>query len=174
MIRPLTKEDFPAYYFIRRESLRQNPEAFYTRLADFDARPAEKEFRRFMFSVTQPDRFILGAFRPSGEVIGMTGFGRHQTPGFEHTGFIWGVFVLQEFRGQAIGRQLLIKTIELAGQMSDLREARLGVMGDNRPAINLYRQVGFVEFVPSSDDPMRSGSGDNEGVHFRFDLRKKD
>lgn len=165
-IRQMTKTDFPAYYFLRREALRQNPEAFYTRLADFDAQPQEKEQRRFLFSVNQPDRFILGAFQPPG-VVGMTGFGRHQSPGYEQFGFIWGVFVVETFRGHGIGQQLMEKGLALAQTLPNMTAVRLGVMGQNKPAIALYRQLGFVEFTPAPDDPMFSSTNDG-GLHFIY------
>lgn len=166
-IRHFSTDDFPDYYFIRREALRQNPEAFHTKLADFDAQPPEKEFRRFEISMRDPERFILGAFAAGGEVVGMSGFGRHKMPDFRNAGFIWGVFVSKKARGQGLGRRLLVNAIELAGHLPEVETVRLSVMHTNLPAIRLYEKVGFEVFDPELSDPILGGECSSE-VHMRI------
>ncbi len=171
MVRQLNMADFEVFYFIRREALRQNPEAFYTRLSDFDARPIEDEKRRFAISVSKADRFILGAFNKQEKIVGMTGFAQLHQSGYRHTGVIWGVFVSAEARGQGFGRQLMEEAIALARTMPGIGLARLSVIRENQAAILLYKQCGFKPFKPQAADPLLSGLCGSE-LHMQLDLKK--
>jgi ribosomal protein S18 acetylase RimI-like enzyme len=63
-------------------------------------------------------------------------------PGFTHGGTL-GMGVLQEWRGQGIGRRLLGECLAL-GRTAELERIELAVYADNNRAIRLYESMGFV------------------------------
>ena len=65
-----------------------------------------------------------------------------------------GLAVIPDYRGQGIGTRLLTQLLDTA--RGKFRAVSLSVRSDS-PAVNLYKQVGFVP-VPESDMPNRTGS----------------
>jgi PhnO protein len=61
----------------------------------------------------------------------------------DRKGFIEDWFVLEEFRGKGIGKQLLTKIIELFKQ-DGCTHLELSVYTQNREAITVYNQLGFI------------------------------
>ncbi|WII36557.1 GNAT family N-acetyltransferase [Paenibacillus thiaminolyticus] len=61
----------------------------------------------------------------------------------ETIGFIYELYVIQEFRGKGISKRLMKSAMEHL-QAEGYREVRLGVFAGNH-AIELYKQMGFTE-----------------------------
>lgn len=61
----------------------------------------------------------------------------------ETIGFIYELYVIQEFRGKGISKHLMRSAMEHL-QSEGYREIRLGVFAGNH-AIELYKQMGFTE-----------------------------
>lgn len=61
----------------------------------------------------------------------------------KHVGKI-GLSIKKEYRGEGIGKEMLVSLCELAKQM-DLRMVELGCFANNTSACALYKKVGFVE-----------------------------
>jgi hypothetical protein len=55
-----------------------------------------------------------------------------------------GMFVLKPYRRQGIGRQLLVWMLDWATEVG-LEKINLAVFTTNQPAIQLYKQFGFLE-----------------------------
>lgn len=55
------------------------------------------------------------------------------------------IYVLKEYKGRGIGKQLLGKTVEIA-KKAKLKNISLGVWEKNTEAIAFYRKHGFKEF----------------------------
>ncbi|WP_223789586.1 GNAT family N-acetyltransferase [Marinicella meishanensis] len=53
--------------------------------------------------------------------------------------------VSPKHRGQRLGEQLIEQLLRQGHQQLNLAEASLFVLNDNRPAMRLYRRMGFVE-----------------------------
>ena len=63
-----------------------------------------------------------------------------------HKGFIWGVFVYNEYRGKGIGKQLMDVCIEKASNLSGLQKILLGASHVSNAALSLYKKMGFKEY----------------------------
>ena len=74
-------------------------------------------------------------------IVGACDIQRYQLKGFSHAGQL-GMFVRQEWRGQGIGRRLLLAALAAAKQ-AGLEKIELQVFADNLPAIVLYESCGF-------------------------------
>src|SRR5437016_6002990 len=75
------------------------------------------------------------------QVIGWCDIFPHERESFAHVGRL-GMGVLLNYRGQGIGRRLAEKTIELA-KLIGLERIELDVYASNKPAIALYKGLGF-------------------------------
>ena len=76
------------------------------------------------------------------QVIGWCDIFPHERESFAHVGRL-GMGLLPQYRGQGIGRRLAEKTIELAKQIG-LERIELDVYASNKPAIALYKSLGFA------------------------------
>jgi RimJ/RimL family protein N-acetyltransferase len=76
------------------------------------------------------------------QVIGWCDIFPHEWESFAHVGRL-GMGVLPQHRGQGIGRRLAEKTIEIA-KLIGLERIELDVYASNKPAIALYKSLGFA------------------------------
>jgi RimJ/RimL family protein N-acetyltransferase len=88
------------------------------------------------------DSFVCGAF-DGPRLIGMAGFYREQRQKRRHKGWIWGVFVVAEYRRKGVARALLAAVIEEARGLRALRKMHLTVSTDQEAARKLYAGLGF-------------------------------
>ena len=75
------------------------------------------------------------------QVIGWCDIFPHERESFAHAGRL-GMGLLPQYRGQGTGRRLAEKTIELA-KLIGLERIELDVYASNKPAIALYKGLGF-------------------------------
>ena len=61
-------------------------------------------------------------------------------------GIIWSVFVKPVYQGKGIGRKLMEVVLSEGTVMDGLESILIGVSSNNPPAINLYKNLGFVEY----------------------------
>lgn len=73
------------------------------------------------------------------------------------------MFVREGYRQRGIGRELMIRSIELAGQCG-YRKIMLDTLAHMHPAINLYKRFGFRETAPYYYNPNETA------VYFELDL----
>jgi ribosomal protein S18 acetylase RimI-like enzyme len=139
--RALTRADLNAFQRLRRERLELEPRAFSESLAEHDATPVEAVARSL--GASSDDHFVMGAFAPGGQLVGMAGFGRNMRLKSRHKAVIWGVYVQPTFRNQGIARTLLTRLIERAKANSGIEKIMLTVSVDQIAARRLYLSLGF-------------------------------
>lgn len=142
IIRRLTPEDAPACRRLRLQSLRESPTAFSGSYEEESVRPLE-----FFAHRLAPDDNVwpLGAFRGK-RLVGIVTLVRDGQLKARHKAALYGMYVAPASRGLGIGRLLLTDAIALARKLQGVRQVRIGVVSANRPALRLYRSVGFVEY----------------------------
>ncbi len=141
MIRPLNDKDLDAFLSIRMDSLRLNPEAFG---ASFSEKPDRNKTRQDLKAKNE-ENFILGYFEEEA-LVGIVGFIRYARQKTRHKGFIWGMFVYPEQRGKGIGKALMQACMEKARRIVGLEKVNLSVIAVQQRALQLYRDLGFVEY----------------------------
>ena len=84
-----------------------------------------------------PQWVVLSA----GEVVGWCDVTPKTRPVYAHGGVL-GIALLPAFRGQGLGKRLILRTLE-AARAFGLRRVELTVRENNASAIALYKKVGF-------------------------------
>ena len=140
-IRRLSESDFEEWNKVRSQGLDVAPFSFGR--SNEDELPTREKL--YQNNVGRDDRFILGLFTDD-QLIGISGFFRHEPIKAFHKGTVWSVFVNPAFQGRGFGRKLMDETLKEAWKMDGLESILIGVSSDNPPAINLYRSLGFTDY----------------------------
>ena len=109
-IRVLTRTDVSAFQQLRRERLELEPRAFAESLTEHDSTTTEAIAKRLESSSL--DNFVIGAFAPGGQMVGMMGFARNLREKSRHKGLIWGVFVQPAWRNQGVSLRAIVERVE--------------------------------------------------------------
>ncbi|WP_231687677.1 GNAT family N-acetyltransferase [Bacillus sp. CHD6a] len=138
----LNKNDAEQYRRLSVESLLKEPSSF--------ASSYEEEQNRSLCDIRNripenQESFIYGLF-DKGILIGMIGFKREDKIKFKHKGFIWGVYISEDYRGQGFSKQMLRDTLIKAKNIPGLRQIQLTVAATNTSAKKLYESYGFKTF----------------------------
>jgi ribosomal protein S18 acetylase RimI-like enzyme len=96
-----------------------------------------REFVLDMIKSGYPQWVVLSA----GEVVGWCDVTPKSRPIYARSGVL-GVALLPPFRGQGIGKRLILRTLE-AARTFGLRRVELTVREHNAGAFELYKQIGF-------------------------------
>lgn len=154
-IRLFTDSDFDDFYAIRRESLATAPDAFISKIEDFDREDPEIERQRYLSSTaaSNPNRMIVGAWIDD-QIKGTMGMARFGHAGFEHQMVIWGVFVSLTARGLGLAEAMMHHLFEEGAKVAGVKELVLGVMQSNTGAIRFYEKVGMQPFTPAANSPL--------------------
>jgi RimJ/RimL family protein N-acetyltransferase len=94
---------------------------------------------------TQSDESTIFLAANEGDLIGMTGIARGNSPKTRHVAWVWGVYVKPEWRGLHIAEELIRSCCEWA-TVREIVIAKLGVSAVNQPAIRCYERCGFKTY----------------------------
>jgi ribosomal protein S18 acetylase RimI-like enzyme len=136
-IRRLTLSDVEDFRTIRLAALQREPEAFGSTYELEAVQPISQFSDRLATST------IFGAFTAS-IIVGMAGYKSGIGQKHRHKGFIWGVYVQPETRGQGIATALMDALLRSAGGV--VEQLTLTVVLGNRTAISLYRKFKFEPY----------------------------
>jgi ribosomal protein S18 acetylase RimI-like enzyme len=152
-VRKLTEDDLDAFWTLRLRALQDNPEAFGSTYEETIDRGKEAMLQRI--GVGQGDGiFSMGAFDDA--LIGTVGFRRDEGLKERHKGFVFGMYVIPERRGQGAGKALMLELIARARRMEGLEQIHLAVVTTNQAAVRLYRSLGF-DLLGTMPGALKSG-----------------
>lgn len=137
-VRLLTPADEPAYQALLRQGLEQHADCFRISPED-DLEPPPLG--------DTPERFTLGAFSPSGRLVGIVSFARDTRVKMRHKGLLFRMYVATEASGQGLGRRLISETIARVRGGRGLEQITLSVVASNQNAQHLYASLEFVSFA---------------------------
>jgi ribosomal protein S18 acetylase RimI-like enzyme len=150
----LTKDGLP---FVVREAVPGDAEqllagtrgVFEERLDHLITEPDEftitlDQERAWIQKYLDADNSILLVAEQAGEIIGWVDLRGNRRRRMRHTGLL-GITVVEPWRNRGVGAALLQTLISWATSNPILEKLKLGVMEDNKPALALYRKMGFEE-----------------------------
>lgn len=139
-IRPLTNADADAFRALRLMALRDTPEAFGSSYQEEVDRPRE----HFAARAAPPEpSATFGAFA-DGQLVGTAGLLVSNRLKQRHKAYMWGVFVLPDFRGQGVGRKLVQHVIDRAA--GNVRVLQCSVVTAQEATRRMYHAMGFVPY----------------------------
>ncbi len=142
-IRKLLPDESMVYRHLRLQCVKNFPEYFTT---DYqDEKTKKKLFFQPYIETSNTDNFVIGAFH-NDNLIGISGFKRHQRKKINHAGIIIQVYVNPEYQGQHIGSKMIKATLSEAFKISGIEQIEIGVISTNQKADKLYKKLGFEEF----------------------------
>ncbi len=144
LYRRLIASDYNAYKKIRLDCLKQFPGNFgSTYEEELNAGSLKLDSA---IKTTGSNDFAFGAFTANNNLIGICGFITEKRLKTSHRGEIIHMYVDPVFAGNGIGKKLLQISIDKAFQHTTTEQIILGVMYTNENAVNLYKQLGFIEY----------------------------
>lgn len=167
-IRRLTSADAAAYQAVRLAGLLEIPTAFAASYDEERGWPLSTYEQRLD---TKPDRGTFGAF-DGPKLVGIVTLGRESMPKLMHKAHIWGMYVLPEERGRGAGRKLLLRAIELARSIPEIRQLNVSANAANAPALRLYESAGFQAFGREVESLFIDGELYDE-VHLALSLARE-
>ena len=139
-IRPLTEVDADAFRALRLAALRDTPEAFGSSYQEEVDQPHEF----FVARAAPPEpSATFGAFADT-RLVGMAGLSVSNRLKEKHKAYMWGVFVLADFRGRGVGRELVQQVIDKAA--GNVRVLQCSVVTAQEATRRMYRAMGFVSY----------------------------
>jgi ribosomal protein S18 acetylase RimI-like enzyme len=139
-LRLLTPDDAEAFWQLRLEMLRNDPESFADSAEEHEQTTVET-VRQRLAAGDPAENFVVGAFE-DGNLIGTAGFFRRPNNKERHKGHVWGVYVSPSQRGKGVGKALMQEIISRARQIAGIEQITL-VASAKLPAQELYESVGF-------------------------------
>ncbi len=157
-VRPLIPADAAAFKALRLRGLLECPSAFASSFEEEEGDTLHAIAQRL---APQPNRAVFGAF-DADQLVGLLGLARENMRKLAHKGFVWGVYVAPEARGQGVGGELVGRALNYAKLTLDLRQVNLGVNVNNAAAIALYERHGFKAFGTERGFMMLEGQAHDE------------
>jgi ribosomal protein S18 acetylase RimI-like enzyme len=139
-IRRLTEADADAFRVLRLAGLQETPEAFGSSYEEEATWPREHFVAR---AAPQAPSATFGAF-VGGLLVGIAGLAVSNRLKQRHKGYMWGIFVRADFRGQGLGRQLVRQVIDTAP--GHVRILQCSVVTAQEATRRMYHSMGFVPY----------------------------
>jgi ribosomal protein S18 acetylase RimI-like enzyme len=142
-LRLLTPDDAEAFWQLRLEMLRNDPESFADSAEEHETTTVEAARQR-LAAGDSVENFVVGAFEDV-NLVGTAGFFRRENNKERHKGHVWGVYVSPSQRGKGVGKALMQEIIRRARELNGLEQITL-VASAHLPAQKLYKSVGFESY----------------------------
>ncbi|MGD7044984.1 N-acetyltransferase family protein [Jeotgalibacillus proteolyticus] len=141
MIIQLTGQHAKEYRELRLQALLQNPEAF---AASYEE---EKELsvEAFQARLDIPYLFTFGGWIEE-KLVGTVTLIPQQKEKLRHKSDIVAMYVDPRYRQKGIGRKLMEKAIQKAGELKEVEQLLLTVVESNANAKSLYTSLGFKPY----------------------------
>lgn len=145
-IRPLEIDDFPGFLTVQGVALQLAPEVFGSDYDWFEGLSVLSKEQRFERYMNFPYQYLLGAVDSSSTIVGMIGYSGHEQPKLRHKGRLWGLFVLENYRGHGLATKLVESVLETARDILSIEQIQLTVSTKNEATYGLYLRLGFSVF----------------------------
>jgi ribosomal protein S18 acetylase RimI-like enzyme len=141
-IRPAELADAENFRALRLQALRDHPDAFSADYA-FNASQPIAYWEQRLSDPSNKGMIFFAESQPG--LVGMCGVRRENSPATQHSATVWGVFVLEQWRGLHIAENLIQQCVGWASA-NEVSSLRLGVVTTNSSAVRCYRRCGFIVY----------------------------
>jgi len=138
-VRTLTPEDAVEYWTLRLMGLQESPAAFGSSYEESKDSPAAEQAKRLAFA--PGEGLVVGVF--SDHLVGLGGLSRCERLKERHKAWIWGLYVLPDFRQRGAGRAIMVQLLDYARVNPTIVMINLTVTTTNLAAKRLYEDLGF-------------------------------
>jgi ribosomal protein S18 acetylase RimI-like enzyme len=135
------EDDGDALWNLRLRALQDNPEAFYITYEETLVAGKEQLLQLMFQKEPGKEAFSVGAFAT--DLVGIVQFRRDEGSKNCHKGRILSMYVQPQYRGQGVGKALLLEAITQVKQLSGVEQLHLSVITTNAAARSLYQLLGF-------------------------------
>lgn len=147
VIRPFEENHFAAFVNFRKEALLNAPESFGSDYESYNSLSLLDKEQLFEKLLNYPFNYALGTFDSNDQIVGMAGFScNHFLKKQRHKGYIWGMYVAENYRRLGVAYQLLQYLLTSAQQDAGCEHILLSVSSKNIPAFHLYKKLNFFEY----------------------------
>lgn len=102
----------------------------------------ERTFLSQVMDKLKKNDAVFLVLESGGKIAATVMVDRDRGEGSEHVG-LFGISMRKEFRGKGIGKKISRTALSLAKKRMKIKISRLTVVLKNKPAIRLYRRLGF-------------------------------
>jgi len=142
-VRLLKPEDAKAYWELRLEALKSNPEAFASSYEEAIRR--KDPLKEVASRLQEEGSYTFGMFHQN-QLIGNVTLVQEKALKMQHRGNIYAMYVSANNRKAGVGRSLMKAVIEHAKRIPVLEKLNLTVEANNEKAKNLYTSLGFKTY----------------------------
>ena len=142
-IRPLNENDTVAYRKLRLESYQEATLAISESYEDEKDKSLNEFKDELIILGNPPEWFILGAFLPNNELIGLVKFRRDLRSKARHKSMIHAMYTDPFYRNHGIGKNLIKNLLKKVALISGLEQIHLWVLHSETSAAEFYKRCGF-------------------------------
>lgn len=142
VIRELNEGDTAEFLALKQIGLTTDPDAFVASLPDDLPSYPESVRERLAGASPAGGDIILGAF--ARHLIGVLAITRDSRVKRQHKADLHGMYIVPEYRGHGLGKDLLVEALAIARQVEGLEEIQLIVATHSQAVVRLYERFGFV------------------------------
>jgi GNAT superfamily N-acetyltransferase len=110
LIREISAIDSSHYYNLRVQSEQEFPE-FVGHNAEHELVGGKPGIEKLLSNYSSEGTIVWGAFEDA-QLAGVTALSRRLSPKCRHKAFLWGMYVMPEFRGQGAARSLMQTAVD--------------------------------------------------------------
>lgn len=144
-VREATSNDVPAIARVHVDTWRTTYRGIVPdeRLATLSYERRAEGWHRILNQAQEDSNFTLVAENESSEIVGFANGGKERTGDPVYTGELTGIYILQTYQRQGIGRSLVAIVAERLGDLG-LHSMLIWVLADN-PACQFYAALGGIQ-----------------------------
>lgn len=147
-IRRLTSQDGLAYQRLRLMALQQNPEAFLSVYEVEKNKKLSAFAHELEYALAEPDYGYYGVFADdsqstSSPLVAFSQVAKSYLAKQQHVAWIYNLFVDLPYRRQGVAATLLTHLMNQVTSTESIELFLVGCNAKNKPAIQLYKSLGF-------------------------------
>jgi RimJ/RimL family protein N-acetyltransferase len=162
LIREITEIDSISYFKLRVQSEQEFPQ-FVGFNAERELLAGQSGIAALLAGYVLEGTVVWGAFQDD-QLIGVVVLSRQLSSKYKHKAFLWGMFVVSEFRGAGVAQALMQAAISWASAHPEVVAITLQVTLSNIRGQQFYKRLGFTIF--GTEQRSLFAAGQFHGVHY--------